>query len=538
MIRSSLPGGLKLEAALPLLFVFCGFLLNLGGAPLFDLDEGAFSEASREILESGTWSATYLNGEPRYDKPIFTYWLQASSIALFGINEISLRLHSVLAALCWAAAIFVFCRQFIDRDTARTGVMIFSTTMLVTVIGRAATADALLNLFIALSFFDIYRYSQNPQRKTLLRSWLWISLGLLTKGPVAVAIPLLVSGIWFATEKNLASWRRAILDPRGWLILLALLLPWLIAIWQEQGSGFFKGFLLDHNLKRFTDTREGHGGQLYYYLILLPVALLPYSGMLVGLARQLGKLWQRPLERLLLIWFAVVFVLVSLSQTQLPHYVLYGITPLLILFAKYREEFASRNWQLAVPALFFVLQITLYFYAQSAASQSDNLYLQEMLDRAPEYLNKAYLLFAVVGLLLCLSLYWLPRPVWLKLCAAGLAQALFCYLWFIPAIAGLQQDPVKAAALSSRQIAQEFVAYRINMPSFSVYRGAITYRRPVQQGDWVFTRADKLKELQAQFPDSVLSPFFREGGIVVLQIPDSAGLSTTRRSTESSANEN
>ena len=39
----------RLILALPLL----SFLLCLGGAPLFDVDEGAFSEATREMFERG-----------------------------------------------------------------------------------------------------------------------------------------------------------------------------------------------------------------------------------------------------------------------------------------------------------------------------------------------------------------------------------------------------------------------------------------------------------------------------------------------------
>ena len=45
-------------------------LFQLGAAPLFDVDEGAFSEATREMLASGDWLHTTLNGEDRFDKPI------------------------------------------------------------------------------------------------------------------------------------------------------------------------------------------------------------------------------------------------------------------------------------------------------------------------------------------------------------------------------------------------------------------------------------------------------------------------------------
>ena len=44
----------------------------------FDLDEGAFLEATRELIDGGHWAATTLDGEPRYDKPILSYWPRQS----------------------------------------------------------------------------------------------------------------------------------------------------------------------------------------------------------------------------------------------------------------------------------------------------------------------------------------------------------------------------------------------------------------------------------------------------------------------------
>src|SRR4051812_12048494 len=58
------------------LCVLCLFW-NLGGALLYDVDEGAFSEATREMLERHDFVTTYLNGQLRFDKPILIYWLQA-----------------------------------------------------------------------------------------------------------------------------------------------------------------------------------------------------------------------------------------------------------------------------------------------------------------------------------------------------------------------------------------------------------------------------------------------------------------------------
>ena len=70
------------------------FFFGLDGAPLFDLDEGAFSEATRQMFVRGDFISPYVNNEPRFDKPILIYWLQAPSVWLFGVNEIGFRFPS------------------------------------------------------------------------------------------------------------------------------------------------------------------------------------------------------------------------------------------------------------------------------------------------------------------------------------------------------------------------------------------------------------------------------------------------------------
>ena len=50
--------------------VLLAFFWQLGAVPLYDLDEGAFTEATREMLSSGTYITPHKDGEPRYDKPV------------------------------------------------------------------------------------------------------------------------------------------------------------------------------------------------------------------------------------------------------------------------------------------------------------------------------------------------------------------------------------------------------------------------------------------------------------------------------------
>src|SRR4029434_3184441 len=91
--------------------VLASFFWMLGAAPLFDVDEGAFSQATLEMFQRGDFLSTTLNGKPRYDKPILVYWLQAASVAVFGPSEFAFRLPSALCASLWALATLLFTRR-------------------------------------------------------------------------------------------------------------------------------------------------------------------------------------------------------------------------------------------------------------------------------------------------------------------------------------------------------------------------------------------------------------------------------------------
>ena len=113
----------------------------------------------------GHWAATTLDGEPRYDKPILSYWLQATALTLFGWTtpwvpvEMIGRLPSVIAGALWALVLGRFSAEVTNKPALGVFVAFaLATTLGTLVIARAATADAILNLWLALLFTDIARY--------------------------------------------------------------------------------------------------------------------------------------------------------------------------------------------------------------------------------------------------------------------------------------------------------------------------------------------------------------------------------------------
>lgn len=509
-----------------------GFMLALGSVPLFDLDEGAFTEATREMLDSGVFSATYLDGEPRYDKPIFFYWLQAASITLFGFNEWAFRLPSVVMASFWAFAVYRFGKEFIGRQRGLMAALFLVNMLWVTLIARSAIADATLNLFLSLALFDIWRYyrlhaQQSPTQGVLVRVYLWMALATLTKGPIGVAIPLLVSVLFFASSRVDKTFYKAYFNPLGWVVYIATVAPWLVAVYLEQGLGFFEGFIIEHNLKRFSSTRENHGGTLLYYVVTLPIIVLPFTGLLGGVFKPVIKHWKDPLNRFLLIWFCIYFLLFSFSKTQLPHYILNGCVPLLIMFARQTRIFNKRSWFTLFPLSFMGLLVALPFVIPTIAEHSKG-YDGASLSRYAEVFTPGYTIASVIALLVMIAFVFLPLlRTWQRLVLIGLTLNIFVFSTFAPLASDFQQTPVHEAIafLKKRTVEQgheeTIVAYRMHMPSFSVYRKKITPLREPSPGELVLTRVDRIDSLNFHLSKSYdhieLEPLWRFGGLTILR---------------------
>src|SRR5438270_3721220 len=85
--------------------------------PLASPDEPRYSEISREMAASGDWVTPRLNGVLFFYKPPLLYWLEASAIAIGGVNLFVLRLWPALLALAGCGAVFWAGSRLYDRRT-------------------------------------------------------------------------------------------------------------------------------------------------------------------------------------------------------------------------------------------------------------------------------------------------------------------------------------------------------------------------------------------------------------------------------------
>jgi 4-amino-4-deoxy-L-arabinose transferase-like glycosyltransferase len=474
--------------------------------PLFDLDEGAFLEATREMLNGGHWAATTLDGEPRYDKPILSYWLQAMSLTLgtwlpaWIPVELIGRLPSVTAGALWALVLGRYVRETTSKDNLGLFVALaLATTLGTLVIARAATADALLNLWLALLFTDIARYLHRPNSNLQLRVFLWLALGILTKGPVAVLIPGGALMLWVLSTGQWSVVFNALKTVWGYAILLAILAPWIVGVYDAQGLAFFENFILRHNVERFSGNLHGHGGHPLYYLFVMPLMLLPYSGLVIAIMLRLKEFWGDPISRFALLWFALVVLLVSASGTQLPHYVLYSTPPLFVLYARVLPSLNARLW--ALPGLVLPMGLVIFglfhHLIPMPGNQRDEeqiLLLSQVLTNWWWPLSIGILTITGVAVLVLLIPRWRLSQ---RLIAMGGAQLTLITLVVMPVISESRQRPLKEAAMIAKDAGADVVSQGIRMPSFSFYRDAITRETPPKAGQWVLISVDRIKEIQS-----------------------------------------
>lgn len=295
------------------------------------------------------------------------------------------------------------------------------------------------------------------------------------------------------------AWRSLwqLVDPLGVALFSATALPWYIVQHNRLGPDFFRGFFLQQNIQRFQPVFEGHYGSLVYYLPLLLIGLLPFTGIILKSFTRWQLFWNDRFFSFMLIWFAFVFVLFSLSDTKLHHSVIYGYTPLFVLGGWYTYQ--SNRLPFGWPLLLLLLVLTVTpLLLPSIIPYIEDPYAVAVMQSAPEYFD-VYYLSSMVGLLAITEVVDFSRS-WdkkLRLLILGLVMLIVVNVLWMPRLGALLQQPVKDAALLARRLNPPgLVVQNPNTPSFHFYSGLFAEEREARPGDVIFTRKNRLNPPQ------------------------------------------
>ena len=273
-----------------------GYLALAQRTTLWDRDEPRFAQAAVEMVDSGQYLYPTFNGDVRAQKPVLIYWLMALSIHVFGVTELAVRFWSPVGLGVSAVFTYLIGRRVFGSRPGLLAMAIIGLTPLTWVEGTAATADAVLlaALTAALAMLIFMTHDGYRTRYTVGLT-IALTVGQLTKGPIALAIPLLAVAGALVVGRDAIPQLRKLLGHVGIAVVIsaAVFLAWFLPANAATDGRFWEVGLVDEVVARAFIAAEGHGGHLVtwlpFYAAVIIVGFLPWTLYLPAALRELVR---------------------------------------------------------------------------------------------------------------------------------------------------------------------------------------------------------------------------------------------------------
>jgi 4-amino-4-deoxy-L-arabinose transferase-like glycosyltransferase len=479
------------------------YLAGAGGYDLIDGDEVRYAEAGRQMLVTGNWLLPQYNGEPRYQKPVLFYWLEALSQGLFGSNAWAARLPAALAGVGLVLLTASLGKALWGKRSGLCSGMALGLTGAMVLASRMVLTDGVLLFFIqgGLTCFCLAQRSESEREARNYTRLMYVSLamGVLTKGPVALILPAAVIGAWLALrgEGRRVLPRLRLLEGAAIVALVAG--PWYAAAHLRSGGEFTRHFFLYEYLTRYTtnvDTNPA-GEPVLFYWLLLPALAFPWFGILPQAVRDGVRARLRSANFgeaapwFCLLQVAVVMALFTFSRTKIWTYTLAVYPALALLLGRWMAQLKDEGGRMkdespdpdrihpssfrlhpsrrrgATPfsgVLWPIAQVALALAIGATFLPSEYLPVELRAGGFPQAARVCLWTFAAVGGVLLAADRMASPGVALGLMGAGIgAGYLALYLALFPAIDRIWNEPVREVARALRDCpGAATVTYRLH----------------------------------------------------------------------------
>lgn len=353
-------------------FSFGLFALNNWGVSIYFLDEARNSECAREMLEQGDLLKPTFNYDLRSDKPPLHYFFMMGSYVLFGVNEWSARFFSAVFGALTLFITFLYTRKFLNSKVAFYTCLILLSSIHLNIQFHLAVPDPYFVFFLCWCFFLFYSAVTTGNLRDIILMYVATGLAVLTKGPVAIALPGLIFLLYLIVTGQ-CNWPgiKKLKPFTGAAIVLLIALPWFLLNGMETDWVWTRDFFLRHNLIRFTTEMEGHGGIFLLSFLYVSAGMLPFVFFVIPAIK---PVWKLKKDSCLFYFLIVAFTLIvffSLSQTKLPNYTVPAYPFLAVVIAWYLTNVSApretiiRGWMWILFVLTLLLPVGGYLALRS-----------------------------------------------------------------------------------------------------------------------------------------------------------------------------
>ncbi len=338
-------------AALALLML-CGLILRVYTSADFFLhawDERYHALVAKNLLQHPLTPTLYNNPVLPFDytnwsanhiwvhKQPLPLWTIAGSMYLFGVNEIALRLPSILFTTLGIGLSYYMASYFVDKRAGLFTAFLYSINGLIIELaaGRVATdhVDIFFLFFVQLAVVFSILFVQ--QQRAYFNLFVGLSLGaaILSKWlPALIVLP-----VWFLLLVDSGKFKPVQIATQLGLVLLtaiAVALPWQIYI--NTAFPVEAAWEASFNLKHITEVLDEQTGPPYYFLnqIRINYGELMY----LPLGWYIWMAIQRPINLkrwAIIIWALVPLLFFSIAKTKMQAYILFTAPALFLMTAEF-----------------------------------------------------------------------------------------------------------------------------------------------------------------------------------------------------------
>ncbi|MDD5482309.1 MAG: glycosyltransferase family 39 protein [Kiritimatiellae bacterium] len=253
-----------------------------------DTREGAMIS---EMVRTGTWVAPVFNGTCYLEKPPLLHWTGVVFCRLFGaVNEGLVRLPAAVYAFGTLLVVLAWARSMGREGAGFAAAFMCATSALFFEYARIVLTDSALTFMFVFSLWVFWR-AQAAEKWFFGRCLLFLfvsAFSFYAKGLIGPGMVWLSVMAWLFIRKK---FRFALLLALAFLPVFALVLsPWVFALWKTGGYPYLQTVFWDNQFGRFLyfndpalplDPYQVHKEPVYFYLLSLPVRLLPWTLLVI-----------------------------------------------------------------------------------------------------------------------------------------------------------------------------------------------------------------------------------------------------------------
>ncbi|MCW3807668.1 ArnT family glycosyltransferase [Plebeiibacterium marinum] len=327
------------------------------------VDEARNAECAREMLESGDYIVPTFNYELRTDKPPLHYYFMMISYSIFGVSEWSARFFSIVFGCLTVLICYHFTKRWLGFKIALWTAIVLLSSIHFSIQFHMAVPDPYLIFLFTSTLFLFFEITQKQSNTKAILMYTCMGLGTLAKGPVAIALPGLIMLLYLIFSKKLTLISIWQLRPIEGIIIVALVtLPWYLAVHYQTEGAWTRGFFIEHNIDRFSTTKEGHGGTFFIAPLFVLLGMLPFSAFFIRAIKtsfaQKGK--PEILFSIIALFCIVGFFMVS--STRLPNYTAPAYPFFAIILGNYLAKIKTTSFK---PEIIFLITFTIILFPLS-----------------------------------------------------------------------------------------------------------------------------------------------------------------------------